>query len=41
LKINRIIPFCNLFMGRPSYKILSGNDGVDVVLLEQMLTVQL
>jgi len=20
LKINRIMPFCNLFMGRPSYK---------------------
>ena len=24
LKINRIMPFCNLFMGRPSYTVTSG-----------------
>jgi len=24
LKINRIMPFCNLFMGRPSYHLWQG-----------------
>jgi len=23
LKINRIMPFCNLFMGRPSYRSIA------------------